>query len=80
MSDIQRLDVKFYKVFMLLYADDIVIFSNTAEELQKSFDFLSEYCKRWKLKVNISKNPKVWYFGKEAYYRETLCFIMMGLY
>ena len=29
---------------MLLYEDDIVIFSNIAEELQNSFDLLSEYC------------------------------------
>ena len=40
---------------MLLYADDIAIFSNSAEELQSSLDVLSEYCLRWKLKVNVSK-------------------------
>ena len=40
---------------MLLYADDIVIFSNTADELQLGLDILAEYCARWKLKVNVSK-------------------------
>ena len=48
---------------MLLYADDIVFFSNTAEELQSSLDLLSDYCKRWKLKVNVSKT-KVMVFRK----------------
>ena len=55
MSGIEGLDVTLFKVLMLLYADDIVIFSNTAEELQSSLDLLSDYCKRWKLKVNVSK-------------------------
>ena len=54
-SGIEGLDVNLFKVFIILYADDIVIFSNTAEELQNSIDLLSEYCKRWKLKVNVSK-------------------------
>ena len=35
---IEGLDVNLFKVLMLLYADDIVIFSNTAEELQSSLD------------------------------------------
>ena len=43
-SGIEGLDVNLFKVFMLLYEDDIVIFSNIAEELQNSFDLLSEYC------------------------------------
>ena len=40
---------------MLLYADDIVIFANNAEELQLGLNLLSDYCTRWKLKVNASK-------------------------
>ena len=43
------------KIFMPLYADDIVLFSNSPEELQEGLNSLSNYCKRWKLKINISK-------------------------
>ena len=42
-SGIEGVDVDMFKVFLLLYADDIVIFSNSAEELQKGLDLLSEY-------------------------------------
>ena len=48
------------KVFLLLYADDIVIFfSNTAEELQSGSDILSVYCKSWKLSINVSKTKVI---------------------
>ena len=50
MPGTEGLDVNLFKVFMLLFADDIVNFSNTAEELQSSLDLLSQYCKRWKFR------------------------------
>ena len=34
MSGIEELDVNLFEVFMLLYVDDIVIFSINAEEFQ----------------------------------------------
>ena len=50
-----------------LYADDIVFFANTPEELQPGLDLLTdlltEYCKRWKLTINVSKT-KVLVFRK----------------
>ena len=39
----------------LMYADDIVIFSNTKSGLQKKVDKLHEYCKEWCLEINLSK-------------------------
>ena len=33
-TDLEGIDINMFKVFLLLNADDIVIFSNTAEELQ----------------------------------------------
>ena len=54
-SDFEGLDLDMFKLFMLLYADDIVIFANNAEELQLGLNLLSDYCTRWKLKVNASK-------------------------
>jgi hypothetical protein len=31
----------------MLYADDIVLLSETAEGLQNSLDKVSQYCKKW---------------------------------
>ena len=63
LSGVQGLDVDMFKIFMLLYADDIIIFANTADELQNSLDMLVSYCKRWKLTINSSKT-KVTIFRK----------------
>jgi len=35
-----------FKLFLILYADDIVIFANSKEELQLSLDALYEYCQK----------------------------------
>ena len=40
------------EIFLLLYADDIVIFENTAQELQINLVILAEYCNRNRLVVN----------------------------
>lgn len=47
------LDVKF---LLLLYADDVVIFAETPEGLQKRIDKLFRYCQRWKLILNMKKS------------------------
>ena len=39
----------------LMYADDLVLMSHTEIGLQGLIDKLSDYCKRWKMKVNIEK-------------------------
>ena len=49
-AGLNGLDIFMFKVFMLLYADDKAIFSNTAEELQIGLNLLSEYWGRWKMK------------------------------
>ena len=48
-------------IYLLLFADDAVIFSETPKGLQKSLDNLYEYCERWKLKVNVEKTKVVIY-------------------
>ena len=67
-------DVKF---LLLLYADDVVIFSNTPEGLQSQIDKLFVYCQRWKLSLNTKKSQIIvfkmgnhpcvhkWYYGDE---------------
>ena len=39
----------------LLYADDLVILSESKFGLQKSLKVLESYCKKWKLNVNLKK-------------------------
>ena len=45
----------YLKPFVILYADNTVIMSETKEDLQKQLDVFSEYCKFWQLKVNVEK-------------------------
>lgn len=45
----------YFKLFILLYADDTVIFGETADELQKALNSFKLYCEDWKLTVNVSK-------------------------
>lgn len=47
------------KLFLLLYADDFTIFSETPEGLQDGLNLLRDYCKRWKLMVNTDKTKVV---------------------
>ena len=47
------------KLSSLLYADDLVILSQTATELQNAIDLLSEFCSSWKLAVNFKKTKVV---------------------
>ena len=39
----------------LLYADDLLLISTSAEGLQQSLDRLSKYCQDWLLKINPTK-------------------------
>ncbi len=43
----------------LLYADDLVLFSETKQGLQNSLNKLNEYCIKWKLKINYNKSKVV---------------------
>ena len=54
-NGVEGIDMGMLKLYLLLYADDIVIFSNTSDGLQKGLDVLSDYCQRWKLSVNTEK-------------------------
>ena len=66
-----------FKIFMLLYADDNIVFSNSPEELQKSLDLLSVYCKRWKMSINVAKT-KVMVFRKGGMLPRNLSFVYNG--
>lgn len=57
------LNVAGIDVKILLYADDIVILSNTPNGLQDMIDALQGYCLRWSLRVNLLKS-KIMVFRK----------------
>ena len=44
------------KIFLHLYADDAVIFSETPTGLQSGINELQKYCERWKLTLNTTKS------------------------
>jgi hypothetical protein len=48
-----------FKLYILLYADATVMFAESAEELQKALDAMSNYCQLWHLQVNPSKTKIV---------------------
>ena len=51
----EGIEIGMLKLFLLLYADDIVILSETETGLQHGLDLLEQYCDKWKLTVNIKK-------------------------
>ena len=50
---------KYIKLYLLLFADDTVIFAETAAELQSALNAMYLYCETWKLKVNTAKTNVV---------------------
>jgi hypothetical protein len=53
----------FIEIFVLLYANDTVIFSESKEGMQSALNILQSYCDKWKLTVNVNKT-KVLVFSK----------------
>ena len=74
-------DLDMCKLFVLLYADDLVIVSETRIELQRLLDKLKLYCQKWKMKVNTDKT-KVIVFRNRGYLRayEKWFFWNFGVY
>jgi hypothetical protein len=73
----QGVDITYIKLFLLLYADDIILMSETSSGLQHGLDMLFEYCNRWKLKVNAVKT-KVMVFKKGGSLPATMKFVYNG--
>jgi exonuclease III len=40
----------------LLYADDVVLLADSAEELQGLIDTVDEFCRKWKMSMNMKKS------------------------
>ena len=71
-------DITMFKLFLMLYANDITIFAETAQGLQKGLDILKEYCTKWKLTVSIEKS-KIMVFRKGGQLPRNLKFYYDGL-
>ena len=62
-SDIEdELDI-YFKIFVLLYADDSILLAESSTDLQLLLNSFSQYCENWKLKINVNKT-KVMIFSK----------------
>ena len=49
------IEINGFRLSSLLYADDIVIITNTAENLQKLIDCVNSWCNRWRMSINTEK-------------------------
>ena len=55
-ADFNDYDIKFFiDILTLFYADDTIIFADTAIGLQFALEELQNYCEKWKLTVNEDK-------------------------
>ena len=57
--DSYGVDIETIKLFVLLFADDLVIFAETVIELQRMINRLREYCNIWRLTVNLLKTKVI---------------------
>ena len=58
-NNCKAVELKELSLFLLMYADDMVIFSETKDGLQEMLNALYIYTKKWKLTVNIDKTKIV---------------------
>ncbi len=54
------------KLGSLLFADDLLLLSETKEGLQNSLNKISTFCENWQLSLNVKKTKKYDFFYKET--------------
>ncbi len=64
-------------ICVLAYADDLVLISESAQDLQKLLDILYSWCYKWRLMVNTDKT-KVMHFRSKAKPKSTFAFNVNG--
>ena len=52
-------EIQLINLFLLMYADDTVLISESAEGLQRMLNALLSYTKKWNLTVNIDKTKNI---------------------
>ena len=61
------------KISCLLYADDLVLLSETPIGLQNSLNIVSNYCQLWKLEINHEKSKILIFELKKSKCQHTFC-------
>ena len=56
---IEGINIYQIKLFLLFYADDITLFSETVDGLQSGLNVLYNYCQKWRLSVNTVKTKVI---------------------
>ena len=66
-SDLCQETLQVYvKLFIILYADDTALLSESAEGMQESLTCFERYCENWRLKVNTSKTKVIVFCKKKV--------------
>jgi hypothetical protein len=68
----------YLKIFIILYADDTVILSESAESLQEAISAFEEYCNIWKLTVNTNKTKIVVLSKNKKKHKTNVAFKIYG--
>ena len=55
----------YLRIFILLYADDTVLFGKNEQDLQFCLDEFERYCTNWKLTVNTEKTKNMVFSGQD---------------
>ena len=66
----------YLKLFLLLYADDTILISESAVDMQNMLNVFEEYCDRWKLNVNLDKTKVVIFENRK--HRRNFSFTFKG--
>ena len=65
------------KILVLAHADDLVLISESAEDLQILLDTLYDWCHKWRLHVNVDKT-KIMHFRSKTKIRSNFVFNVQG--
>ena len=65
------------KVNCLLYADDLALIADSEENLQKLLEVLHNWCKQWRMRININKT-KIVHFRVKSQDRTMFEFTYLG--
>ena len=57
----QGITIEELVIVCLLYADDLVLISESEEDLQNMLNIVHDWCLKWRMKVNVSKSKIVHY-------------------
>ena len=66
----------YLKLFLLLYADDTILISESVTGMQRMLNVFDDYCTRWKLSVNLDKTNVVIFEKRKC--RRNVIFKMKG--